>query len=285
MSAILEIFGVLVVAILGFLGLMKIVYSMRARKDIWKFYKEVSKKLDIAIKEGHGGNYGMPDLYGKIKDRKVYVHPVRGKKKAPPKTVYASEVALKSDEKIIITSPETSEIEEELPTLEVPQLKKYDLEVVVESQGDASLVKQIMTKKTASKLNALLKKNGDKFRALMIESGLVMLSTYGIEMDQKQLKYNISETAKLADLFEENLDKKFEKIRNERLEAIEKESKLVYMEFGFMSFLIILGLYLIYTSILDLSFFFINLGIVVFMVAGARWISILNTRGWLRSGD
>ncbi|MGM0405835.1 MAG: hypothetical protein ACQEQM_06820 [Thermoplasmatota archaeon] len=285
MSAILEIFGVLVVAILGFLGLMKIVYSMRARKDIWKFYKRMSKKLDITIKEGHGGNYGMPDLYGEINDRKVYVHPVRGKKKAPPKTVYASEIALRSDEKIIITSPETSEIEEELPKLDIPQFKRYDLEVVVESQNDESVAKKILTKKTASKLNALLKKNGDKFRALIIESGLVMLSTYGIEMDQKQLNYNISETAKLADLFEENIDKKSENIRNERFEAIEKESKLVYMEFGLMSFLLILGLYLVYTSILDLSFFFINLGIVVVMISGARFVSILNTRGWLRSGD
>ncbi|MFO7793213.1 MAG: hypothetical protein R6W73_09610 [Candidatus Saliniplasma sp.] len=285
MSAILEIVGVLVVAILGFLGLMKIVYSMRARKEIWKFYKKVSTKLGIAIKEGHGGNYGMPDLYGKIKDREVYVHPVRGKKKAPPKTVYAAEVDIKTDEKVIISSPETSEIDEDLPKLEILQLKRYDLDVFPESQRDHPLVKKLITKKVASRLNSLLKKNGDSFRALIIESGLVMFSTYGIETDENQFKNNIREVGKLASLFEENLDEKFEIVRNERLEAIEKKSKLVFIEFGFMSFLIILGLYLVYTSIFDLSFFFINLGIVVFMISGARLVSILNTRGWLRSED
>ncbi|MFW5898349.1 MAG: hypothetical protein ACOCT7_00680 [Candidatus Saliniplasma sp.] len=285
MSAILEILGVLVIAVLGFLGLMKIVYSMRARKDIWIFYKKLSKKLGLELREGHGGNYGMPDLYGKINDRKVYVHPVRGKKKAPPKTVYAAEIDLKLDEKVIISSPETSEVEEDLPKVEIPQLERYDLEAFTESQRDRSSVKKLITKKAASKLNGLLKKNGDMFRALIIESGLVMFSTYGIDMDEQKLKYNLGEVEKLAIIFEESEEEGPRKVKNERLEAIEKKSRLVYMEFGFMSLLTVLGLYLVYTSIFGLSFFFINMGIVLFMIAGARMVSILNTRGWLRSGD
>ncbi len=283
MSAILEIFGVLVVAILGFLGLMKIVYSMRAGRKIWDFYKEQAKELGLDLREGHGGNYGMPDLYGEKDDRRMYVHPVKGKKKKPPKTVYAVETGIKLDEKVIITSPETSEIEEDLPTLDLSYLKKYDLDVAIESQMDKSLAKSLISKKVAGELNKLLQKNSDSFRGLIFESGLVMFTTYGIDLDKVLLNQNLDAMVKIVGHMENNVEKDLQSLRNERLEAIEKKSRLVYMEFGFMSIIFILGLYLAYTSVYALSFFYINLGIVVAMISGARVFSILNTRGWLRN--
>ncbi len=283
-SFILEMAGSFAVAVGGFLALMKIIVSMRARKEVWDIFKKMEERGDFQRREGTKTGYGMPDLVGKTAGREIYVHPVRsmgGKKPRPSKTVYAVESKLNIDEDIIIFSPDTSEMDEKLPILDAPRLEKYGYNVASERHKNQGIVDKLLNKEVANRVNRLIVKNGDRFRAVIIESGLVMFSTFKIENRSEKMKENIDGLVELVELMEDNYTDLEDEQDNERLKVVRKKSNFVYVDLALMGAVSALAIYIIYYHMIDLSFFFVNLGVVLFMISALRAYSISHTRGWL----
>lgn len=285
-SFVLDFVGSFVLAVLGFLALIKIIKSARARKQVWDAFKDFEENSELKRREGLSVSYGMPDIVGNVDDRKVYIHPVRskkGKKPMPAKTIYAVESDIDVNKNVIISSPETTEQDPDLAKLEIPKLKRYGLKVHTERYDNQKAVEQMVSKDVANKINRLVVKHGDDFRALILEPGIVMFSTFKIDIDPEQMKEKLREIIKLVESMEDRHPESEESIQNERLEEVEKTSKTVYADMVIMTLVIAASIYIIYDSLKGMSFIFMNLGMVLSFLAGARLISIVYTRGWLES--
>ncbi len=285
-SFVLDFVGSFVLAVLGFLALIKIIKSARARKQVWDAFKEFEDESELDRREGLSISYGVPDIVGYIDDRKVYIHPVRskkGKKPRPAKTIYAIESNIDVNKNVIISSPETTEQNPDLAELEVPTLKRYGLKVNTERYDNHKAVEHMVSKDVATMINRLFVKHGDDFRALILEPGIVMFSTFKIDIDTEQMKEKLYDTIKLVESMEDNLPESEESIQNERLEELEKTSKTVYADMVIMTLVIAASIYIIYDSLKGMSFLFVNLGMILSLLAGARLTSIVYTRGWLKS--
>lgn len=277
----LQMIGTGIISILGGLGLMKVFISGKSRNEVWSLYEELSDEMELQRSEGSTANYGLPDLSGEKEGRKIYIHPVRGKKKQPPKTIYGVEHDFTVEGDIIVTSPETSSLEKELPELDIPSLKKYDYQVVTENHKNEDMANKIFSRKAASKLNRMISRAGDDFRALIIESGLVMFSTYGIKDDGEQIKERSSDLIDLVEEMEESSGIEGGTPSNERIEKIAEKSRTVYLEVGMMGALLAVSAYLFINVMSNFSIFFLSLAIIMALIAGTRLGSIMWTRGWV----
>lgn len=288
MSFILELIGSFIVIILGFLGLIRILWGRKEKKKIWGSYRDLSDDAELELREGSGMSYSLPDLYGEMEGRKVYVHPGKGNKKKRPKTTYAVETKIPMDGSIIISSPETSEVEEGHPSIDVPNIEKYDLAVNTESIENESIVKNLLSKKVSSKINHLASANKDDFRGLVLEPGLAMFSNFGIKRDIEKIKDTIGDVVELVDEMEKSSSEIKDSLQNERLRKFSEKSKTVYLELSIMSAVLAFSIYLTYTSLMDMlnpsadfSIFFLNLGIVTMLISGSRLFSLASLRDWL----
>lgn len=284
-SFVLEIAGSLLIAVLGFLALIKIFRSAKARKQVWDAFKDVEENSELERREGLSTSYGMPDLVGEIEGRKVYIHPVRsrrGKGARPSKTIYAVESGIDLDENIIISSPETTEQDENLASLDVPKLERYGLKVDTERHDNQEVVDNLITKDVANKINRIVVKNGDDFRALILEPGIVMFSTFNIEIDREKMKENLEDTVKLVESMEKDYPDLEEDLKNERIIELKNVSRTVYLDMAIMLGVVGASSYVLYTSLIDFSFLFMNFGIMLFLLGTSRLGSIVYTRGWLK---
>lgn len=279
-SLILEIFISLVITVIGFVIILKIYFSGKFGKKIWDLYGEVAQECPLSRQEGRLGNYGLPDLFGEVKGRRVYVHPSkkrRGKGERPAKTIIAVENTLDISQDLIVSNPETSDISGELPRLEITALERFDYRVNT-PEGDGEKAYEIFTDEVAKELNRMIVKNGESFRALILEPGAAMFSTYGMDMDKERMMDNLHRLIDLVDLMEETGPVLEEGMISERFETISKKNSLLKIEMSILVILLGTAVYLIYDSILSRSYLFSNVGVILLLITSVR----LYTNGWIR---
>ncbi|MFO7991548.1 MAG: hypothetical protein R6U61_04535 [Thermoplasmata archaeon] len=282
-SPVLEIIGGIVLSVLALLAFIKILFSARARKQVWDAFEGTEENSGLERREGLGISYGMPDLVGNIDGRKVYIHPVRGKKGKRArlsKTVYAVESQIDLGGDIVISSPETIEDDENLEGLDVPRLKKYGLAVSSESIESREAVKRLITKDAANKIHRLKVKNGEDFGGLILEPGIMMFSKFNIDVDEVKMRETLQEMVRLISSMEDDRPDLNEDIKNKRLKEVEKVSKTVHADIAIMFGIAALSVYFIYDHP---SLLFLNLGVVLLGLSVSRVFSIVYTRGWLES--
>jgi len=285
-SFVIDLVGSFVLAVLGFLALIKVIRSARARKQVWDAFKDHDEHSALERREGLSVSYGMPDLVGEIEERMVYIHPVRAKKgkhPRPAKTIYAVESGIDVNENLIISSPETTDQDVNLAELDVPKLERYGLKVDTERYDNQEMMNKLVTDEVANKINRMVVKNKNDFRALILEPGIVMFSTFKIDVDREQMKEKMDDLVKLVESMEKNCSGLDHGLTNKRLEELNKVSRTVYADILVMVGVIAASIYIILDSLKGMSFIFLNLGIVLSLLAGTRLASIVYTRGWLES--
>ncbi|MEF8873521.1 MAG: hypothetical protein V5A88_02490 [Candidatus Thermoplasmatota archaeon] len=271
----LEILGSFVVVILGFIYIMKKVVDHKVGKKIWKLYSEVSDRTDLKTRKSLNIFSDWPDLHGEIEGKKVYVHPNKGSKRKnrPSKTIFGieSDIELESDVIVLPSStsmsPDAYEYE-----FEVPNLNKHNFSVYSQSKLDEEKVDDIFTKEVTGKINDLVKKNQENFRAIILEPGLVMFSIYSLEFEKDEVLENLKRSSKIVTAIEQNLGDEFlnENFVNLRIEKLSKGSRTTLVKTAASCILLGVSIYLFYQIIQGFSFFLMNAGIF------ALAISLLN---------
>lgn len=269
MSMIFEIIIVLLSAVLGFIIIIRTLLTNKYQKELWSTFSNVARKFRLNVRNSSTIKSNYPDIYGKIDDRKVYLHPAkkkRGFKSRPAKTVIGLELGARIEESIIITKSSTETKKDDLLELDVDKLKKYKLKVKSESKLNENILSEMIDNSVARKLNNLIEESGDNFRALIIESGLLMFSTYGFQGSEDTINEYIQDLYEITVEMEENLGE-IEDIYNERFAQLEERNYAIYFKYIIEISLALVGIILIISSFEGMYFVLLNIGIVILAVA------------------
>ena len=276
MSFIFEIIIILISAILGFLVIMRIWLSYRYQKELWSIFNKVTEKFGLKVRHSSTITSNYPDIYGTIDERKVYLHPAKRKrflKSRPAKTVIGVEHGIRVEDNIIITRPSTKTKEEDLVDLDVKKLTKYKLKIKSASKLNEDLLKDMVDKTVARKINKIIEESGDNFRALIIEPGLLMFSTFGFEQDEDIIDEYIEEMYEVALKMEDNLGE-VEDVFSERFSQLDERNYALPLKYVIDITLALVGVYMILSSLDSMAFIFINIGIVILAVAVVMLVTL-----------
>lgn len=276
MSAVLEMAIVLISAIIGFVIIIRTLLGNRYQKELWRTFSKVAQKFDLRVIHSSNIVSNYPDIYGQIDNRKIYLHPAkkkRGRKSRPAKTVFGVEHGIRIEDNVLITRKSTETKNDNLMDLHVDKLKKYKLKVQSGSKLNENVIDDMIDNEVARKINDLIEESGDNFRALIIESGLLMFSTFGFEEEEDVIDEYIEKLYEITVKMEENLGE-VEDVYNERFVQLDQRNYAIPIKYGIDISLILIGAYLIYSSFSDLSFIFLNIGVVIVLVALVRIYSL-----------
>lgn len=233
--------------------------------------------MDLEVKDSPLPDYGLPNLYGALRGKEVYVHPVKRKKQKS--TVYALSNSINFEGDILITSPKTTDLEADLSTFNLPLLEREGLEVRSKMISNRKLVEKIFTEKEVEMLIKLVEKKGDVFRAFIIEPGICMFSTYWIPENVDKIKTTLNDLADLVESLESNITK--DEVDNERFEKIARKNNTVIVETGMMLFFLSTGILFVISVPVAFSWIGLNLGAILILISLLRIYFIAQTRGWL----
>jgi|GEM_PF-4615357 len=273
----IEIIIVMLILVLGLFTLKRIYTSGKKQKRIWRIFKEASEELGLEVKDGPVTDYGYPKLFGRYKGRLVYVHPTERKKQQS--TVYAVQNALTFDGDVVITSPETTTLKNDINKLSVPSIQEKGLEIRSDERSNQVLANDIFSRGAVDRLKDLINKQAENFRAFILESGVCMFSKYKLPDDIDEIEETLEDVIKLADEIETNSDT-FEVV-NPRFKRISKKSRAVVFDIGMMIVSLMIGIVLILSSPLFFSWISINLGAMMILLSGVRISFILHAREWI----
>ncbi len=261
----LEILGSLIIIVIGIFYLLRIIYNHKLGKKIWDVYNKVSKDEDLEVKKSLNLLSDWPNLFGEIVGRRVYVHPDRGGRKSPAKTIFAVENKIELPSDLIINTSEVNQ-PENTEELNIKNIEKYNLNVYSKRKIDDDKIDDLFSSEVAMKLNKLIKKNEEDFRAVIFESGLAMLSTFKINIDKDNISENIEEFSNIVSDMEESTSKINEHLKSQRMMKISEGTKSSYIKGVIPLLLFLLTGYILYQTIEDFSILFLNAAIVIGIV-------------------
>ncbi len=261
----LEILGSLIIIVAGILYLLRITYDFRLGKKIRDVYNLVAKNKDLEVKKSLNLLSDWPNIYGEINEKRIYVHPDRGGRKSPSKTIFAVENNIELPTDLIINKSEVSQ-PKDTEELEVQNIKKYSLDLYSKREIDEEQVNDIFSSEVAKKINKLIERNEEDFRAMIFESGLAMFSTFKINLDKDNISDNIEEFSDIVTDMEENTSKINEHLKSPRMMKISEGTKTSYVKGLIPLLLFVITGYLLYQILNDFSFLFLNLTVVIALV-------------------
>ncbi len=272
----IELVVVTISIIVGFFIIMNIHNAWKYRRDYWYVFRKTAKKLEMEVKEGPMAEYGLPNLYGKLGGKEVYVHPVKRKKQENAVFAVSNSIMFEGD--IVITSPETTELKADISTIKVPSFEREGLEVKSNIRSNRELVDKLFTEKEVDMLKKLVKKKGYVFRALIIEPGICMFSTYKIPKDADDIQNTLNSLVKLVKGLESNTTK--EEVYNKRFQKVSRRNNMIVLEMGMMLFFLSTGTIMIISVPGAFSWIALNIGIILILISILRIFFIAQTRGW-----
>lgn len=265
----LEILISLIIIVVGIFYLLRIIYNHRIGKKIWNVYSEVSEKENLEVKKSLNLLSNWPNLYGKIDGKRVYVHPNRGGRKSPSKTIFAVENKMNLWSDLIITTSEDNK-PEDFHELDIQNINKYNFDIYSKREIDESQFEGIFSSKVARKINKLINRNEEDFRAVIFEPGLAMFSTFKIDLDEDNISDNIEDFSEILTDMEENTSRVNEDLKSQRMMKISEGTKSSYIK-GLIPLLLFVGTgSLLYQVIQDFSFLFLNASIMIAAIGIAK---------------
>ncbi len=274
----IELIIVFFTTMLGFFALKSIFFSWRRKKGHWRAFRKTARRLSLEVKGGPLPDYDMPNLYGDFRGRKVYVHPA--KRKEQNSTVYGVSNAIKLEGDMVVTSPKTTILETYMDTLKVRSLGKEGLKIMSPVKENQKLAGVIFTDKAVEKLKELVDMKGDLFRALIMENGICMFSTYRIPEDEEEIESTLELLADMTECLESEVEG--ESISNIRFQKVSRGSRMVTVELVLMGVFTLTGILALFTVPVAFSWIALNMGIMLILVSALRIFTIAETRGWLR---
>jgi len=265
----LEILGSLIIIVIVIFYLLRIIYDYRLGNKIWDVYNEVSENKNLEVKKSLNILSDWSNIYGNINEKRVYVHPDRGTRKGPSKTIFAVENKMELPSDLIINKSEVNQ-PKDTKELEVQNIKKYDLNIYSKRKIDEDQVNDLFTSEVVKKINKLIDRNEEDFRAVIFESGLAMFSTFKINLDKDNISNNVEEFSDIVTDMEENSPEINEHLKSPRMMKISEGTKSSYIKGLIPLLLFVVAGYLLYQVQQDFSFLFLNLGVVIALVGTVK---------------
>jgi len=262
----LEILLSFLMIIFGLFYILRIIYTHKAARKILDSYSDLAEETDLEVKKSLNILSDWPNLHGKMDGKEVYVHPNRGKRKSPAKTIFAVGTGIDLSEDIIIATSET-QIPEDSHGLDAQHLKNYKYKVYSEENYGDEFIEQLFSKKVSRKIHDLIENNEENFRALIIEPGLAMYSNFDIELDEEKILKNIKKTTEVVTEMEKNISKVEEGKKSPRMLKIGEGTSSTLIKGVLPLLLFVIAGYLFYQVLDDFSFLFMNAA-MVFAVIG-----------------
>ncbi len=274
----LDILGSFIIIVIGIFYLIRIIYNHKVGKKIWGVYNEISKNKNLEVKKSLNLLSDWPNLYGDMDGKRVYVNPDRGMRKDPAKTIFAVENKLELPSDIIINTSEVSQ-PKDTHELKIQNINKYNLNIYSKREIDEDQVDDIFSGEVMRGINKLIERNKEDFRAVIFESGLAMLSTFKIDLDKDNISNNIEDLSEIVRDMEKKTSNLNEHLKSPRMMEISEGTKTSYAK-GVIPFLLFVAAgYLLYLTLQDFSFLFLNLVVVFSLVGIAKlYVFIHNQR-------
>lgn len=264
-ASMLEIIGSLVVIIGGILYTVRLVNAYRAGSEIWKTYNEISERMGLKTKRSLNLLSDWPNLFGEIGDKRMYVHPDRGKGKHPSKTIFAVESNIDLSTELIIGLSDT-DVPEGTKQLDIKSINKYNYNIYAKDEIEDDRVKKLFSGKAVRKIKDLIERNKENFRAVIFEPGLVMFSTFEIGLDEQNMSENIEDLCDIVDTIEENDPESNDHLENPRMMQLSKGSRSGVFKALFPLLLFGVAGYLLYQVMQDFSLFFLNTAVILTLI-------------------
>jgi len=271
----LEILGSAIVIFVGMFYLIRIIYNHRLGNKIWNVYNKVSESEDLVVKKSLNLLSDWPNLYGDMNGKRIYIHPDRGGRKSPSKTIFAVENKIELPSDLIINKSEVDQ-PKDTSELDVKSINKYNLNIYTSRETDTNKVNDIFSSKISRKINKLIERNDEDFRAMIFESGLAMFSTFKIDLDKDNISNNIEEFSDIVTDMEENSPEINEHLKSPRMMQISEGTKSSYIKGLIPLLLFVVAGYLLYQVQQDFSFLFLNLGVVIALVGTVKLYTFLH---------
>jgi hypothetical protein len=266
--------------IMWFFGIIVILQAFGRKKEggkLWEAYYETSIELGLKEKESSASGYGFPDILGRIRGRRIIIHPIVGKGfGGVAKTAYTIEHKIRFDKKIMISSTKISSmrLSKYRYKLELTNLKSPDYIVTSEKRIDQDIMNQLFDKNVTSHFNSIILKNEKKFFALFLESGIAIYYNTDWDEDKDVLKNNLLNLIKLLEEMEKNAPELDPNINNKLFSYTSKRGYSKEVDIVISAILIPIGVILVIialfsSNILDMLFL-INIGLVVILMGSTR---------------
>ncbi|MFP4001187.1 MAG: hypothetical protein ACOCTN_03625 [Candidatus Natronoplasma sp.] len=264
-SNFLETLGIFAVMIGGSLYTVRLINAYRAGSEVWGVYDAASERIGVKVKRSLNLLSDWPNLFGKVSDRRVYVHPHKGIGSRPSKTIFASESRIELPTELIISISDT-DVPEGTKEIELENINKYNYNLYAKDDIESDHVKNLFLGEAGRKINDIIEKNQEDFRAIIFEPGLVMFSTFEIEMDKENISENVRDLCDMVDTLEENSPEINEEIENPRMMQISKGSRsgvikaiIPFLLFGIAGYMITQLMY-------DFSLLFLITSVILVLI-------------------
>lgn len=248
--------------------LVRLVYKHKESRKIWESYLEVSKKIDLEVKRSLNLLSNWPNLYGEKDERRVYIHPDKRKKRkgVPSKTIFAVEndIDLTGD---VIIGPSDIPVPEDSYELDIQNLTKYKYKVYSRSKVDEDVVEDLFSKSVSRKIHRFIEANEENFRAIILEPGLAMFSSFGVLLNEENISEHTEGFLEIVEDIEKSAPDLNENLENPRVSKISKGTKSNYIKAVFPVILLAISSFTMYRMLPGFSFFLFNVSIVALLIA------------------
>lgn len=261
----------------GIIVLVSNTRSWRNKRGYWINFRSAAAVLGLQVKEGPITDYGLPNLYGELDEREVYVHPTIRKKKRT--TVFAVECNIPITEDILVLSPRTTRLETDVPQIKVPAVEDLGMEIRSVSEYNKKIADRLFSEKSSSMMANLVDMAGDDFRALIFEPGICMFSTFHIHSDKNDIISTLEYLVELVKELESHTDIK--EMDNDRFRNLDSKSHALRIELSMMALFLITGIITMIFTFMDHSSVAFSLGVVLITIPTVRIYFLAETRGWI----
>jgi len=196
---------------MGGLATLQALYRKKGGENLWAVYSEVAKELSLSVKEETTIGYGLPDIFGNIENKRIFIHPIVGKGTGRvAKTAFAVEHGMKINGRIMIIHSGASKLRvgRYKHTLELPCHPTFSNDYIITSQSknNQEIVNRIFSSDVCDDFRKITSKSPKSFFGLIMESGIALYYTFGWETEKEQLKNTILNLYQLVKKMESKAD-------------------------------------------------------------------------------
>lgn len=265
----LEILGFFILIVVGIIYLTRIIYNYKIGKKIWKVYTEIAEEIDLEVKKSLNVLSSWPNLFGELRGKRTYVHPDRGSRKSPAKTIFAVENKMELPSDLIINKSDVDQPKDS-HELGIQSINEHDLNIYTNAKIDEDEVDDLFTGEVGDKINELIQNNPEDFRAVIFESGLAMFSKFKIDLDKDSVSNDIDEFTEIVKDMEKSTSLLNEDLDSPRMRKISKGTKSTHIKAIIPLIFFGISGYLIYRTAQNFSLLFLTAAAVLATIGGAK---------------
>lgn len=274
--------------IIWLFGLL-VVYQARSRRRqgarLWQVYAGLGRSMGLEAREEVSAGYGLPDLIGRVRERRVLVHPIVGRGSGGvPKTAYIAAHSHLLDGRVSIRPRHVSPfaVGQYRQHVDVPGLPEGCV-VTAQAKGDAARVRDILSADARTAIAALLGRNPGRSLSFILESGTVIFYHRGWDEGAETIGENLRGLVDVAEALDRAVEKGAPEVPSRVFARLDRGSHAKAGDVAMAGFTGVLGVAIVVLAILASSdlegaFVIANIGAIVILISATRAHAALTMR-------